>query len=71
MLRHLLSLSRLFVTLAVGGILTSSVALLIYEASVIAMAVEATVADGTISPKIAKTLSVGRERLAVPELGRR
>jgi hypothetical protein len=71
MLRHLLSLSRLFVTLAVGGILASSVALLTYESFVIALAMVDTVADGTISPKTAKPLSVGRERLVVPELGRR
>jgi uncharacterized membrane protein YqhA len=59
MLRRLLSLSRLFVTLAVAGILVSSVALLIYEGIVIAMAVVNTIADGAISPKVAKTLAVG------------
>lgn len=59
MLRRLLNLSRLFVTLAVGGILLSSVALLIYEGLVIAQAILATVSDGTISPKTAKTLAVG------------
>lgn len=59
MMRRLLSVSRLFVTLAVAGILASSVALLIYEGFVIAMAVANTIADGTISPKIAKTLAVG------------
>jgi uncharacterized membrane protein YqhA len=59
MLRRILSLSRHFVMLAVGGILAGSVALLIYEGLVVAFAVIDTIDDGKISPKTAKVLAVG------------
>jgi uncharacterized membrane protein YqhA len=59
MLRRLLSLSRYFVILAVGGILTASVALLIYEGLVVITAVMAYIDEGGVSPKTAKILAVG------------
>jgi uncharacterized membrane protein YqhA len=59
MLRRLLSLSRYVVILAVGGILTASVALLIYEGLVVITAVKGYFEEGGISPKSAKILAVG------------
>jgi uncharacterized membrane protein YqhA len=59
MLRRLLSLSRYVVILAVGGILTASVALLIYEGLVVMTAVTGYFEEGGISPKAAKILAVG------------
>jgi uncharacterized membrane protein YqhA len=59
MLRSLLSVSRLFVSLAVVGILAASVALVVYEVTVIGLAVVDTIAHGTFSPKTAKALAVG------------
>jgi uncharacterized membrane protein YqhA len=59
MLRRLLSLSRYFVVLAVGGILTASVALLVYEGLVVITAVMANIDEGGISSKTAKILAVG------------
>lgn len=59
MLRGLLRTSRFFVSLAVLGILTASVALVVYEVTVIGLAVVDTIADGTFSSKTAKTLAVG------------
>jgi len=59
MLRRLLSLSRYFVILAVGGILAGSVALLIYEGLVVITAVMAYIDEGGVSPKTAKILAVG------------
>ena len=59
MLRRLLSLNRYFVMLAVAGILTGSVALLVYEGLVIVTAVIGTLDDGEVSAKTAKVLAVG------------
>jgi len=59
MLRRLLTLSRYFVILAVGGILAGSVALLIYEGLVVMTAVMGYFEEGGISPKAAKILAVG------------
>lgn len=59
MLRRILSLSRYVATLAVGGILAGSVALLVYEGMVIIFAVIDSIAGGTISSKAAKVLAVG------------
>lgn len=59
MLRRILSLSRYVATLAVGGILVGSVALLVYEGLVIVFAVIDSIGSGTISPKAAKVLAVG------------
>ena len=59
MLRRLLTLSRYFVILAVGGIRAGSVALLIYEGLVVMTAVMGYFEEGGISPKAAKILAVG------------
>jgi uncharacterized membrane protein YqhA len=59
MIRRMLALSRYFATLAVGGILLGSVALLLYEGLVVVTGVISTMSDGSISSKTAKTLAVG------------
>lgn len=59
MLRRILSLSRYAASLAVGGILVGSVAMLVYEVLVIISAVIGSIENGTISPKAAKVLAVG------------
>ena len=59
MLSRLLALSRYVTIVAVFGILLASVALLVYEALVVAMALVDTARGGTLSPKLAKVLAVG------------
>ncbi len=59
MLTRLLVLSRYVTIVAVFGILLASVALLVYEALVVATAMVDTARGGTLSPKLAKVLAVG------------
>ena len=59
MLRRALIASKYIVYIAILGTFITSLALLVYEALVIATAVADVVREGVVSPKIAKTLAVG------------
>lgn len=59
MLTRILALSRYFTVVAVVGILLASVALLVYEAVVVATGLVNAASSGEISSKFAKTLAVG------------
>ena len=59
MLRHALVASKYIVYIAILGTFITSLALLVYEALVIATAVADVVREGAVSPKIAKALAVG------------
>jgi uncharacterized membrane protein YqhA len=58
-LRRVLVSSRYLVVIAIAGTLLASLALLLYEALVVAGAVVAIVREGAVSPKAAKALAVG------------
>jgi len=58
MLRHALVASKYIVYIAILGTFITSLALLVYEALVIATAVADVVREGAVSPKIAKALAV-------------
>jgi uncharacterized membrane protein YqhA len=59
MLSRLLALSRYLTFVAVIGIIIASIALLFYEGLVIISALIDMLNDGTISPKVSKTMAVG------------
>ena len=59
MLRRVLSASRYLVLIAVLGALAASLALLVYEASVVAMTVAGVIREYSVSPKAAETFAVG------------
>lgn len=59
MLSRLLALSRYLTFVAVIGIIIASIALLFYEGLVIISALVDMLNDGTISPKVSKTMAVG------------
>lgn len=57
--RHRVGRTRYIVAVAVAGTFVSSIALLVYEALVIAQIVTDLVREGVVLPKAAKTLAVG------------
>jgi uncharacterized membrane protein YqhA len=59
MLRRLLVSSRYIVVIAVVATFTSSVALMVYQAIVVAQSVVRVIAEGSISAKAARALAVG------------
>ena len=58
MMRRALVASRYFVVIAVAGTLVAALALLVYEAVVVAETVVEIVREGAVSPKAAKALAV-------------
>ena len=59
MLRHILALSRYIVLIAIASILLASVALLIYQATVVLTVLIDVIQQGAILPKSAKPLATG------------
>ena len=57
--RHRVGRTRYIVAVAVAGTFVSSIALLVYEALVVAQIVTDLVREGVVLPKAAKTLAVG------------
>src|SRR5262249_8768775 len=59
MLRRALASSRYIVLIAIAGALVASVALILYEAAVVAQAVVDVIREGSVAPRASRALAVG------------